>query len=70
MSLRPVVPVGLAGCCTVLSIFGVLTLSVIGYGESWPCKWRKEPVLTLVFVVLARIRKQLGGIHGIERRSS
>ncbi|CAO1630992.1 unnamed protein product [Sympodiomycopsis kandeliae] len=34
MSLRPVVPVGLAGCCTVLSIFGVLILSIIGYGFS------------------------------------
>ncbi|CAO1618938.1 unnamed protein product [Parajaminaea phylloscopi] len=32
MSLRPMVSPGLAGCCTVLSTFGVLILSVIGYG--------------------------------------
>ncbi|PWN30504.1 hypothetical protein BDZ90DRAFT_229521 [Jaminaea rosea] len=32
MSLRPMVGPGLAGCCTILSIFGVLSLFVIGYG--------------------------------------
>ncbi|PWN88173.1 hypothetical protein FA10DRAFT_268389 [Acaromyces ingoldii] len=38
MATRPVVPAALAGCCTVLSIMGVLILSVFGYGFShnWP----------------------------------
>ncbi|CAO1616160.1 unnamed protein product [Jaminaea pallidilutea] len=34
MSLRPVVGPGLATCCTITSIFGVVCLSIIGYGFS------------------------------------
>ncbi|UZJ52244.1 hypothetical protein CBS101457_001564 [Exobasidium rhododendri] len=34
MATRPLVPVGLAGCCTVLSIMGILILTVFGYGFS------------------------------------
>ncbi|PWN44399.1 hypothetical protein IE81DRAFT_321291 [Ceraceosorus guamensis] len=32
MAVRPLVNPGLAGCCTILSIFGILSLGVIGYG--------------------------------------
>ncbi|PWN99125.1 hypothetical protein FA09DRAFT_329067 [Tilletiopsis washingtonensis] len=32
MALRPLVHPGLAGCCTVLSLFGVLILAIIGLG--------------------------------------
>ncbi|KDN39755.1 hypothetical protein K437DRAFT_279320 [Tilletiaria anomala UBC 951] len=34
MAMRPLVHSGLAGCCTIVSVFGVVCLTVIGYGFS------------------------------------
>lgn len=34
MPMRPLVGSAQAGCCTVLSVFGVICLTVIGYGFS------------------------------------